>query len=84
MCVEIDDAYFNSGRETEITILQCKEKFGALLVHYSDPEFNAVGFLDSIIEKYERLSEHTCEICGAEGKMVSEGYWLMVRCEDCL
>ena len=84
MCVEIDDAYLNSGSETEITILQCKEKFGSLLVHYSEPELNAVGFLDSIIEKYERLSEHTCEICGAEGRMVKDDYWIRVRCEWCL
>lgn len=85
MLKEIDDAYFNLGRETEITIMQCKEKFGFLNLYYGilmdDDEHLMIS---DIVEKYEQISKHTCEICGAEGKMIRDEYWISVRCGDCL
>ena len=80
MCVEIDDLYFKRDCNIDVTILQIKEKYGALRV--SDNKLDAeIGF---IVSKYEELSKHTCEICGAEGKLINDGYWIKVRCEDCL
>jgi len=85
MLKEIDDAYFSLGRETEITIMQCKEKFGFLNLYYGilmdDDEHLMIS---DIVEKYEQLSKHTCEICGAEGRAINMSGWISVRCEDCL
>lgn len=78
MCVEIDDLY--EENIDKISILQIKEKYGMMRVHASTSNKE----LDDIIEKYEQLSKSTCEICGAEGKMMGDDYWVMVRCEGCL
>ena len=75
---EIDDLY--EDNINKISILQIKEKYGILRIYASTSNKE----LDDIIEKYEHLSKHTCEICGAEGKMIRDEYWIMVRCEDCL
>ena len=84
MCVEIDDLYFYLNRECEMSILQCKEKFGSLRIYYNADEYDEVtDIIADIIIKYEQLSKSTCEICGAEGKLVKDGYWIKVRCEDC-
>ena len=78
MCVEIDDLYEeNIGK---ISILQIKEKYGIMRIVASTSNKE----LDDIIEKYEQLSKSTCEICGAEGKLIKDVYWIKVRCEDCL
>ena len=79
MCVEIDDLYLKRDCNIDVIIFQIKEKYGELRV-YDDKLDVEIGF---IIGKYERLSEHTCEICGAEGKLIKDGYWIKVRCEDC-
>ena len=82
MCVEVDDYLFTNQLseefdDYEFSILQIKEKFGILNV-------TTTVWLDDIIKKYIELSKHTCEICGAEGKMINDGYWIKVRCEGCL
>ena len=80
MLVEIDDLYFKRDCNIDVIILQIKEKYGSLRV--SDNKLDAeIGF---IVSKYEQLSKSTCEICGAEGKMVRDEYWISVRCEECL
>lgn len=85
MCVEIDDLHLSIDQDEHedicTMILQIKEKFGELRV-------TAVGNhilngVDLIIDKYSELSKSTCEICGAEGKLIKDGYWIKVRCEDC-
>ena len=57
---------------------QIKEKFGTLRVY----GFNINEEQQEIIDKYERLSAKTCEVCGAEGEMRDKNGWLMVRCEE--
>ena len=76
--VEISDLY--EDNVDKISISQIKEKYGTLRIYVSTSNKE----LDDIIEKYEHLSKRTCEICGAEGKMLRDEYWIMVRCEDCL
>ena len=75
--VEISDLY--EDNIDQISILQIKEKYGIMRIvaNTSNKE------LDDIIEKYEQLSKSTCEICGAEGKLIKDGYWIKVRCEEC-
>ena len=34
------------------------------------------------MDKYEKLSEETCIMCGKLGKLTNSG-WIMPLCEDC-
>ena len=83
MCREIDDLYFDAGREVDIEIVQIKEKFGSLRVYYSHTEFNGVFFIDEIIAKYELLSKKTCEFCGKDASIINEKGWLRCVCKNC-
>jgi len=79
MLREIDDLYFNVGREVDIEILQVKEKWGFLNVYHNSYHND----VNEIITRYTELSKSTCEICGAEGKLLRDEYWVTVRCEEC-
>ena len=79
MCVEIDDMWFKVGEVTDLSILQIKEKWGKLVVYHN----SFYKCFDFIIDRYTELSKSTCEICGAEGKLIKDGYWIKVRCEGC-
>lgn len=57
---------------------QIKEKYGTLRVY----GFNISDEQQAVIDKYERLSRTTCEVCGAEGEMREKQGWLMVRCDE--
>lgn len=59
-------------------ITQIKEKFGALRV-YSN--FESPGII-KIINKYSKLSEKTCYMCGAKATKVSTGY-ILPYCDKC-
>lgn len=64
--LEVKDFYFT----------QIKEKFGTLRV-YSE---NFTNEIDTIIDKYEKVSENTCEVCGELGELISNKGWWRVRC----
>lgn len=84
MLKEIDDYYFDLGQECSAEIMQSKEKWGYLntyLWNSGDEELDKT--LEKIITKYSLESMATCEICGAEGKLLRDEYWITVRCEDC-
>lgn len=84
MLREIDDYYFDMGRECEVEIMQSKEKWGylnAYLWHNSNEEIDKS--LEKIIDKHSSQSMITCEICGAEGELLRDDYWVTVRCEGC-
>ena len=66
----------NTDNHPEFT--QIKEKFGALRVY----GYNIDDEQQAIIDKYERLSAKTCEVCGKAGTMREKNGWLMVRCEE--
>jgi len=55
-----------------------KEKFGQLRIQ----GLVSSNELDKIIDKYERLSVHTCETCGNEGKLRCTGGWYYTSCEE--
>jgi hypothetical protein len=60
----------------QVVASQVKEKYGGLRFYYSGG--------DEIIEAYvhvaEMISERTCEVCGAPGKM-QDGGWTVTRCD---
>ena len=77
MLQEFDELHYDGiGCHPEFT--QIKEKFGTLRVY----GYNINDDEQEIIDKYERLSAKTCEVCGAEGEMRDKNGWLMVRCEE--
>lgn len=75
MCAEINNHYPN----TEFR--QIKEKFGILRVYYETKHTSDSVY--SIIEKYETLSETTCEQCGRPGKITKNNGWISVKCYRC-
>lgn len=80
MVREIDDAFYDFGKSVDFCIMEIKEKFGEMRVYYYS---NTSTKIDGIIDKHVGLSKSTCEICGAEGKLLRDDYWITVRCEDC-
>ena len=75
MLVELDNWALSQDVELDIGIYHMKEKYGILNVYHRscDEEVNV------IIGKYCELSKSTCEICGAEGKLIKDGYWIRYR-----
>jgi hypothetical protein len=67
---------FGAGFE----VLQIKEKFGGLRFYVRYTEVEESQKLRDIIQKYERLSYETCEVCGEPGR-VREGYWARTLCD---
>lgn len=59
-------------------IHQVKEKFGGLRFYVGDEDMPTGGY--EVIEKYEKLSITTCEICGNDG-VLRKGNWLKTLCE---
>ena len=64
--------------EEGVTILQIKEKFGTLRFYVQ----GASDELYEAIEAAERESEVTCEKCGTEGKLRTDGWW-RILCDEC-
>jgi len=60
-------------------VCQIKEKFAGL-------RFYTGGCTDEqhkIINKYEKLSEKTCENCGKPGEIILKSGWFRCECETC-
>ena len=57
--------------------VQIKQKFGALRF-YTD---GATKQMLELIRDAEARSETICEICGAQGKRLSNGVWVKTRCQ---
>jgi len=76
--IEVFKSIINKAKKDiiePVQFVQIKEKFGTLRIYtdYYNEKIN------SYIEFAEALSERTCEICGAPGKINKNG-WLKVRC----
>lgn len=64
--------------QDKVRIMDLKEKYGMLcqyFSHYTDE-------LDEVINKYTRLSKHTCIHCGAPATKISTG-WISPWCDAC-
>ena len=68
----------NSDKRSAPEFTQIKEKFGTLRVY----GYNINDDEHEIIDKYERLSAETCEVCGAEGEMRERNRWQYVACDE--
>lgn len=77
---EINNIYFSIAPQLreDYYPIDIKEKYGALKIYFSvyDPS------IESIIEKYSKLSEKTCICCGAPATKLSKG-WISPWCDEC-
>lgn len=64
------------ARNSDVRLLQVKEKLGALRVYYKPRS----ATLDALVLAAERASVHTCEVCGTEGQIHKLGGRLEARC----
>lgn len=77
----------------DFEVYQIKEKFGSLTVYwgwkhrdYTDEENKDRKEIDdvvkSIIDKYRKISEHTCVKCGGKATFLS-AHWVIPWCDAC-
>ena len=78
-CISSIDKICERENLTEVSVRQAKEKYGALRFYVYETSY----LIEDVIMEAEEKSFHTCEICGAEGRMTKECGWFCVRCEDC-
>ena len=76
MCAEIEKLCLEQSIYP--VIFDIKEKYGSLRFYSTS---GPVG-LDKIVEKYERLSVHTCIDCGKPAEWLTMG-WIEPVCEEC-
>lgn len=62
-------------------IIDIKEKFGEL--RWYDTGYPTEPKLQSIIDKYNKISKTTCIKCGKPAKYIAMG-WITPYCEDCI
>jgi len=73
---EMKEVAERNGYNTKIT--QVKEKYGTLRI-YLDADFDD---FDHIIQRAEKESSETCELCGKPGELVNDG-WYHTFCSEC-
>lgn len=73
--------FIDSNHSLEFPMaIQVKEKFGELRFYMSP------GYTDEmqkIVKNLELMSTETCERCGKNGKLVSDG-WIRTLCDGCV
>lgn len=78
MCKEIKQALKKHNYLYNYRIMQIKEKYGSLRWY----DTGAPEEIQTIINKYEDISYHTCISCGKPAKYLSTG-WICPYCEKC-
>ena len=77
----------------DFEVYQIKEKFGSLTIYwgwklrdYTDEEDIDIeeldGIVKSVIDKYKKISEHTCVKCGGKATFLSS-HWVTPWCDNC-
>ena len=79
ICREIKQALKRTNMFSEYTVLQTKEKFGALCWYDS----GAPDEVSEIIEKYTEISKRVCVSCGKPATRITTG-WICPFCDECL
>lgn len=74
LCAEIQKHADANG--VDLIVLQVKEKFGGLRFYLR----GADEVVDAAVDKAERLSFHTCEVCGAQGERRYHA-WVQTLCD---
>lgn len=74
----------NDNKTASINILQIKEKFSVLRIHFITQNLNDLEkqIFEDIIFSTEKKSSVTCEITGAEGEKCERGRWYKTLCYE--
>ena len=80
MCKELKEILVKADFLEEYKISQVKSKFGGLR-WYDNMSYSNVEYREWS-DKYEELSELTCELCGKPAKWQTMG-WIMSLCDKC-
>lgn len=80
MCDELMDALGDYADEW--IILQVKEKFAELRIYHAGCPSGIYEKVESIINKYTKISYNTCSVCGARATKHSDG-WVLPYCDKC-
>lgn len=64
---------------TGFRVDQVKEKYGTLRFYCGGN-----GVINKYIRLAERLSAHTCEVCGKRGQLDQNGGWYSTLCKECV
>lgn len=81
LCEELNE-HFIKYPNPDFRVAQVKSKFGGLRF-YVQNEGEKYEEINSIIRKYEDMSYHTCEYCGADNA-IQIGRWVMTLCPSCI
>lgn len=80
MCDEIKEALIEDGDLDRWRIVQLKEKWGSMRIY--DNGHKVGSRIPDIIDKYERISERTCIVCGKPATRITKG-WISPFCDAC-
>jgi len=78
LCSDITKV-LSKAQQADLYILQIKEKYGELCFYFSGVDFLLIE--DALVKAIER-SLHTCEVCGKEGKLRLDRFWIQTLCDE--
>jgi hypothetical protein len=85
MIEEIDQLLKKANYIQEYQILQVKEKYGTLRWYDAGFPTDYYEELQQIIDKYEKISEFTCSVCGKYDQdevQMRQGGWISAYCKE--
>ena len=77
----ISDAVCNEPR-AQLRITSIEQKYGSLRILYSGSRLPAAAIdaIENALTIVEAVSEHTCELCGAPGRLYDDAGTMAARC----
>jgi hypothetical protein len=82
MCEDIKRVLVKANYLYDYRIVQLKEKYGSMRLYSNGVPSSIYRELEDIIDKYEKLSYHTCICCGRPATKISLG-WISPFCDEC-
>ncbi len=79
----ISDAVCNEPK-AQLRITSIEQKYGSLRILYSGSHLRAAAIdaIENALTIVEAVSEHTCELCGAPGRLYDEAGTIAARCSE--
>lgn len=75
--VEYNEKFSEVNEDYRFGVVQVKEKFGTLRYYVN----GSSDSIDALIDEYEMLSGHICDVCGKFGKLRGKG-WYYTSCDE--
>ena len=80
LCRELKDALDEYNYTDKYIIIETKEKYGSMRIYDNGIPKGCRAW--DVIEKYSKISEHTCFKCGEPATKISLG-WICPWCDEC-